>query len=141
MITLQAARNRMLCLWGILAAPLLLLALAQAMFRTHGADVSDAFTELGWIFQLVVPTATVMIAPMTISHHQNISKKQVANRVLYRIGMALIVFYFICSYSFIFLEPYSELPMANVFLISSWFLVPIQGVLITIVSKFFIESA
>jgi hypothetical protein len=140
MITLQVARKTMLLLWLALAAPLLFLALLQVMLAKNGADVADELNALGWLFQLIVPTATVMIAPMTISHHKITSKKEVENRMIYYVGVALIIFYFVCLYSFILLEPYSELPIAKIFLLSSWFLVPIQGILITILSRFFIED-
>jgi hypothetical protein len=140
MITLETARYRMLWLWLVLSAPLLTLALFQTLFAKNGTEVSDVLNALGWLFQVIVPTGTVMIAPMTISHHQVVSKKLVNNRSLYRVGIALILFYFFCLYSFVLLEPLSELPISRIFLISSWFLVPIQGMLIVIISRFFIED-
>jgi hypothetical protein len=138
-LSLHQARNRLTLSWLILSAPLLLLVIFQSISGKYGFEGLESLTGVGWVFQAVLPTASVMIATSTLPMSDKIAGRVVENVTLLRITSLSFIFYFLILYSIVLLEPWTNISLPNLMAMSGWFLAPIQAFILTLISKFFLE--
>jgi hypothetical protein len=139
-LSLHQARNRLTWIWLALTGPLLLIVILQSINGKYGQNGFESLTGIGWLFQAVLPTASVMIAPITLPINPAVKTRSVENLTLLWITISSFVFYFVILYAIILLEPMSGMSLGNLMAMSAWFLAPIQAFILTLVSKFFLEA-
>jgi hypothetical protein len=138
-LSLHRARNRLTWTWLALTGPLLLIVILQSITGKYGQNGFESLTGIGWLFQAVLPTASVMIAPITLPINPTVEARSVENLTLLWITICSFVFYFVILYAIILLEPMTGISLDKLMAMSAWFLAPIQAFILTLVSKFFLE--
>jgi hypothetical protein len=139
-LSLHQARNRLTWTWLAMTGPLLLIVILQSITGKYGQTGFESLTGIGWLFQAVLPTASVMIAPITLPINPAVETRSVENLTLLWITICSFVFYFVILYAIILLEPMTDMSLQTLMAMSAWFLAPIQAFILTLVSKFFLEA-
>src|SRR5437870_2745328 len=117
-VSLHGARNSLAWSWMVLSAPLILLVIFQWLSGKYGVETLESLTGFGWLFQAVLPTAAVMIAPLTVPRHPQIKDRKVENLALFAIAIGLFIFYFIILYAIVLAEPWTTIRLENRMLMS-----------------------
>src|SRR5262249_5695422 len=92
-LSLHQARNRLTWTWLALSGPLLLIVILQSINGKYGQNGFESLTGIGWLFQAVLPTASVMIAPITLPINPVVEARSVENLTLLWITISSFIFY------------------------------------------------
>lgn len=143
MIAPMIVRNAKMILsacWLAAAAPLLLILIVRQLQGFYDVPSTDPKEVWNWVSQFVVPGVTLIVGAWTVSASPS-DAKPVDHPWVFWAAISMSAFYFVVLYLVVALQAGSPQPWPETFKQSALFLGIIQGVVIAVVGKFFIESA
>lgn len=137
MKTVQRVRITLTVVWLVCTGPAILIVVAQTVSGKFGYDdLSAMFMGLGWLVPLWTPITTLMLVPLTVKPDKPEMFEGAGVLLITYIAMIL---YFACIYIVIVLDAEEGLPTAKIFLWSGWAFIPLQALLIALLTKVFLE--
>lgn len=134
----MTVRTAKFCLsigWLILALPLIGILVMRQLNGFYGPDPKDVW---GWFSQFVLPGLTLLAGAWTVSAAPN-DGKPLENPVVFWVAVILSVFYLGLLY-LIVADQFGASNPLDMLKQSALFLGIVQGLLIGLLGKFFIES-
>jgi hypothetical protein len=126
-------------LWLTAVAPLILILILRQLggfYDIPNTDPKDVWT---WVTQFVLPGVTLVAGAWTVTTPAS-DKKKIGNPTGFWIAVGMSAFYFAVLYVVIASQAGSSQPWPETFKQSALYLGIIQGVVIGVVGKFFIET-
>src|SRR5262245_24485063 len=139
-MNVRNAKMSLSLLWLLAAAPLLLILIVRQLQGFYDAPNTDPKEVWNWVSQFVLPGFTLIAGAWTVSASPSDSKT-VENSWVFWAAIGMSVLYLVILYLVVALQAGSQLPWPETFKQSALFLGLIQGVVIAVLGKFFIESA
>ena len=135
-MTVRGAKLLLSIGWICALAPLVVILILRQLDGFYGSDAKEVWN---WFSQFVLPALTLLAGAWTVSVSPN-DQKPVENSTVLWVAGAFSIFYVLLLYVVIGRQPWSDLPWREQFTQSALFLGVIQGLVIGVLSKFFIES-
>jgi hypothetical protein len=135
-MTVQGAKLWLSIGWLAAMAPLVIVLILRQLDGFYGSDPKDVWS---WFGQFVLPALTLLGGAWSVAAVPS-DRKPVDNPIVFWIAVAISVFYIVLLYVVIGKQPFSPLAWQDQFKQSALFLGVIQGLLIGVLGKFFIES-
>lgn len=132
---IERARIQVLVVWISLFSPLAILITLQTAFKKY-----DWTVGWGWLGQATIPTLSLMISVIGTRSVSKEAEKTTPNRTLYLLCINVTILYFLTLYGIVLLEPFVDYDVVHLFSVSGWFVAPLQGLLIGLLSKLFLEN-
>jgi hypothetical protein len=139
MKTVQRVRVALTLVWLACTGPAILIVVAQTINGKFGNDLSALFMGLGWLVPLWTPITTMMLVPLTAKIDKSKPAEMFEGGGILVVTYFAMVLYFACIYLVIVLDSVSEVPTARIYLWSTWAFVPLQALLIGLLTKLFLE--
>jgi hypothetical protein len=139
-MTIRTAKMCLSLLWIGAIGPLLLILIYRQLSGFYDAPNTDHREVWNWVSQFVVPGATLLAGAWTVSVSSS-DEKPVGNSWVFWVAVGMSVFYFVVLYLVVSVQASSQQPWPETFKQSALFLGIIQGAVIGVLGKFFIESA
>jgi hypothetical protein len=136
----RTAKMSLSLLWLVAVAPLILILILRQMEGFYDIPSTDPKDVWSWVSQFVLPGVTLVAGAWTVST-SSADKGPVGNPSVFWIAMGMSAFYLVVLYLVVALQAGSSAPWPETFKQSALYLGIIQGAVIGIVGKFFIESA
>jgi hypothetical protein len=136
-MTARNAKSWLSVGWFCAVAPLVIILVLRQLNDFYGGDAKDVWN---WFSQFVVPALTLLGGAWTVSASPT-DDKQIDRPMVFWIAVVLSLFYIALLYVVIGMQTWSSMPWQEQFKQSALFLGVIQGLVIAVVGKFFIESA
>lgn len=135
-MTVRGAKLWLSVGWTVAMAPLVIILILRQLDGFYGNDAKEVWS---WFSQFVLPALTLLAGAWTVAASSS-EQKQIDNTVVFWIAAAMSIFYIVLLYVVIGKQPTSPLPWQEQFRQSALFLGIIQGLVIGVLGKFFIES-
>jgi hypothetical protein len=135
-MTVRGAKLWLSIGWTAAMAPLVIVLILRQLEGFYGSDAKEVWS---WFSQFVLPALTLLAGAWTVSTPPS-EQKPIDNAAVFWIAVAMSVFYIVLLYVVIGKQPTSPLPWQEQFKQSALFLGIIQGLVIGVLGKFFIES-
>lgn len=135
-MTVRGAKLWLSVGWTVAMAPLVIILILRQLDGFYGTDAKEVWS---WFSQFVLPALTLLAGAWTVAASSS-EQKQIDNTVVFWIAVAMSIFYIVLLYIVIGKQPTSPLPWQEQFKQSALFLGIIQGLVIGVLGKFFIES-
>jgi hypothetical protein len=135
-MTVRSAKLWLSVGWACALAPLVIVLVLRQLDGFYGNDPKEVWS---WFSQFVLPALTLLGGAWTVAASPS-DQKPVENTPVFWVAAALSVFYVALLYVVIGKQPWSSLAWQEQFKQSALFLAIIQGVVIGVLGKFFIES-
>lgn len=135
-MTVRGAKLWLSIGWTAAMAPLVIVLILRQLEGFYGSDAKEVWS---WFSQFVLPALTLLAGAWTVSTSPS-EQKPIDNAAVFWIAVAMSVFYIVLLYVVIGKQPTSPLPWQEQFKQSALFLGIIQGLVIGVLGKFFIES-
>jgi hypothetical protein len=135
----RTAKMSLSVLWLIAIAPLILILILRQMsgfYNTPNTDLKDVWS---WVSQFVLPGLTLMAGAWTVSSSPA-DGGPVENPIVFWIAVGMSAFYLAVLYVVVALQAGTDQPWPETFKQSALYLGIVQGAVIGVVGKFFIES-
>src|SRR5262245_4119054 len=127
--------------WLLAIAPLLLILILRQLNGFYDGDAkSDSREVWNWVSQFVLPGLTLIAGAWTVSASPS-DEKLVAHQWVFWAAVGMSMFYLTVLYLVIGMQATSALPWPETFKQSALYLGLMQGALIAVLGKFFIEAA
>jgi hypothetical protein len=139
-MTIRKAKMCLSVLWLCAIAPLLLILIYRQLNGFYDAPNTDHKEVWSWVSQFVLPGATLLAGAWTVSASSS-EKRRIANTWVFWLAIGMSLFYFAVLYLVVSAQASSQQPWPETFKQSALFLGIIQGALIGVLGKFFIETA
>jgi hypothetical protein len=139
MTTVHRVRVTLTLVWLAFTGPSILIVVAQTINGKFGYDLSGLFQGLGWLIPLWTPITTMMLVPLTVKIDKSKPVEPFEGGGVLVITYVAMIIYFLCIYMVIVLDAESEVPTAKIYLWSTWAFVPLQALLIAMLTKIFLE--
>jgi len=123
--------------WMAAMAPLVIILILRQLDGFYGSDPKEVWS---WFSQFVLPALTLLGGAWTVAAAPS-DQKQIDNTIVFWVAVAMSAFYIVLLYVVIGKQPTSPLPWQDQFKQSALFLGIIQGLVIGVLGKFFIESS
>jgi hypothetical protein len=136
-MTVRGAKLWLSVGWMGAVAPLIVILVLRQVNGFYGADAKEVWS---WFSQFVIPALTLLAGAWTVSASPA-DQNQIGNPMVFWIAVFLSIFYVALLYVVIGSQPWSTLTWQEQFKQSALFLGVIQGLVIGVVGKFFIESS
>ena len=134
------AKMSLSMLWMFAVAPILLILILRQLDGFYDTPNTDPKEVWNWVSQFVLPGITLVAGAWTVSASPS-DQKPIDNSWVFWAAIGMSAFYFIVLYLVIGLQGATQQPWPETFKQSALFLGIIQGAVIAVVGKFFIESA
>jgi hypothetical protein len=138
-MTVQRVRVTLTLVWLALTGPAILIVVAQTVNGKFGHDLAALFMGLGWLVPLWTPITTMMLVPLTAKIDKSKPVEPFEGTGILAVTYFAMILYFACIYMVIVLGSMSEVPTASIYLWSTWAFVPLQALLIGLLTKLFLE--
>jgi len=135
-MTVRGAKLWLSIGWTTAMAPRVIILILRQLDGFYGTDAKEVWS---WFSQFVLPALTLLAGAWTVAASAS-EQKQIDNTVVFWVAVAMSVFYILLLYVVIGKQPTSALPWQEQFKQSALFLGIIQGLVIGVLGKFFIES-
>jgi hypothetical protein len=135
-MTVRAAKLWLSTGWICILAPLVIILVLRQLDGFYGNDAKEVWS---WFGQFVLPALTLLGGAWSVAATPN-DKNPIENPMVLWIAVALSAFYIVLLYIVIGKQPWSPLPWQEQFKQSALFLTILQGLVIGVLGKFFIES-
>ncbi len=122
--------------WSCAVAPLVVILVLRQLNGYYGDDPKEVWN---WFTQFVLPATTLLAGAWTVTAAPS-DKNPIDNPVVFWVAAVLSAFYLIMLYVVIGMQARSALSWQELFKQSALFLGILQGLVIAVVGKFFIES-
>jgi cellobiose-specific phosphotransferase system component IIC len=135
-MTVRHAKSWLSIGWMCAAAPLVILLVLRQLNGFYGSDPKDVWS---WFSQFVLPALTLLVGAWTVSASPS-DEKQIDNPAVFWAAVVLSAFYVVLLYVVVGNQAASSQPWSEQFKQSALFLGIIQGLVVGVLGKFFIES-
>jgi ABC-type transport system involved in cytochrome c biogenesis permease subunit len=135
-MTVQSAKLWLSVGWLAAMAPLVVVLILRQLDGFYGSDAKEVWS---WFSQFVLPALTLLAGAWTVAAAPT-DQKQIDNTIVFWIAVSMSIFYIVLLYVVIGKQPTSSVPWQEQFKQSALFLGIIQGLVIGVLGKFFIES-
>jgi hypothetical protein len=135
-MTVRGAKMALSIGWLLAVAPLIIVLVLRQLGGYYGANPKEVWN---WFTQFVLPALTLLAGAWTVTTAPG-DKSRFDNSFVFWLAAALSAFYVALLYFVIGMQTWSQLPWQEVFKQSALFLGILQGLVIGVVGKFFIES-
>jgi hypothetical protein len=136
-MTVRSAKLWLSVGWLAAMAPLVIVLILRQLDGFYGSDAKEVWS---WFSQFVLPALTLLAGAWTVAAAPT-DQKQIDNTIVFWIAVSIPIFYIVLLYVVIGKQPTSSVPWQEQFKQSALFLGIIQGLVIGVLGKFFIESA
>ena len=134
------AKMALSLLWMLAAAPILLILILRQLQGFYDTPNTDPKEVWNWVSQFVLPGVTLVVGAWTVSASPS-DQRPIDNPWVFWAAIGMSAFYFIVLYLVVGLQGTTQQPWPETFKQSALFLGIIQGAVIAVLGKFFIESA
>lgn len=131
-IDIHSARRYIFFTWIVLFVPIASIITLQTINRKFDWPIG-----WGWLAPMTIPIISMML-PLLHLNERKINNKT-APLSIFSACIILMSLYFFSLYLIVLYEPFSDISIEDLFVISPWFLTPVQGILIGLISKLFLE--
>jgi len=135
-MTVRGAKLWLSVGWTAAMAPLVVILILRQLEGFYGNDAKEVWS---WFSQFVLPALTLLAGAWTVATSPS-EQRPIGNTVVFWVAVAMSIFYIVLLYVVIGKQPTSPLPWQEQFKQSALFLGIIQGLVIGVLGKFFIES-
>lgn len=133
-VALDRARNSLIVVWFVGAGLSFCLLAAQSVLGKYENSLQEVW---GWYTPTVFPTSALMLGVIGATALQPGYDKRVVKAFFFKLSRALCVFYLLLLLLVMLLEPFSPMHGMTLFTVSSYFLSPIQGVVVAAITVLF----
>jgi hypothetical protein len=134
-MTVRSAKSWLSIGWLVAVGPLVIILVLRQLNNFFGGDPKDVWN---WFSQFVLPALTLLGGAWTVSASPN-DQRQIENPMVFWVAVILSIFYVALLYLVIGSQAGSEQPLSQL-KDSALFLGILQGLVIGVLGKFFIES-
>jgi hypothetical protein len=134
-MTVRNAKSWLSIGWLMAVGPLMIILVLRQLNGFFGSDPKDVWS---WFSQFVVPALTLLGGAWTVSASSN-DQKEIDNPMTFWVSVMLSVFYLALLYLVVGSQVGSMQPLSQL-KDSALFLGILQGLVIGVLGKFFIES-
>lgn len=134
-MTVRGAKSWLSLGWLIAVGPLMFILVARQLNGFFGSDPKDVWN---WFSQFVLPALTLLGGAWAVSASPN-DQKQIDNPMVFWVAAVLSAFYLALLYMVVGSQTGASQPLAQL-KDSALFLGILQGLVIGVLGKFFIES-
>jgi hypothetical protein len=136
-MTVRNAKSWLSIGWLCAVGPLLTILVLRQLYGFYGSDPKDVWN---WFSQFALPALTLLGGAWTVSASPS-DQKPIDNPMVFWIAVVLSVFYIAFLYMVVGIQAFSTQSWSEVFKQSALFLGILQGLVIGVLGKFFIESS
>jgi hypothetical protein len=138
--TVDQIRSQLSLIWITATSPALVILVALTINGHFGYEAGGMFAGLGWLLPFWTPITTVVLVPIRARNDNGTEAAIFENRALLITTYVAMLVYCICIYMVIVLDAESvSSHIERIYLWSTWTFVPIQAMLIALLSKVFLE--
>jgi len=115
------------------------MVVAQAISGKFGYSFGGLFIGVGWLLPLWTPITTMLLVPLTLGKEGQSAEQGTVGIGLLAITYIAMLLYCSLVYLIIVLDEINDLPTATIFLWSTSAFLPVQTILIALLTKIFLE--
>jgi hypothetical protein len=135
-VTVRSSKMWLSIGWLAVVTPLLIILILRQLNEFYGNDPKEVWS---WVSQFVLPGLTLLAGAWTVSASPS-DQKPLDNPAVFWVALILSIFYLGVLYLVVATQATSNVPWGEVFKQSALYLGLIQGLVIAVLGKFFIES-
>lgn len=137
-IPMLKCQTRLMLVWVVGCVILLLVAWLQILFGHYGENGRDV---IEWLLPSIAPTLSLVAGVWANNALQKTKNTEKVNRGIYRVVLAVSVFYLTFILLIFGIQPMVALPPLEVIKDSSLIMAPLQGIVCAFIGIFFTQKS
>ncbi|MBY5529738.1 hypothetical protein GFL54_36575 [Rhizobium laguerreae] len=135
---LDSARTELLVIWLSGGGALFLILTVQSIFGRYGTELQSVWS---WFIPNILPTLSLMVGVIGATALSSTAQQpKRVKRGFFRLSRALSIFYLALIALTIMLEPFTKIPVLELYTSSNYFLGPIQGLAVAALGVLFVTQ-
>lgn len=131
---LSEVRAKLATVWFTGSGIVFVVLMLQSIFGKYAGQLQEVWS---WFVPTVVPSLSLMLGVIGASALSAADDDRMVKATFYRFALALSYFYLVVLALTIFLEPLGNVPGIQLFILSNYWLSPIQGLVVAAIGVVF----
>lgn len=133
-LPLEDARTRLATVWFIGAGLIFLVLVVQSILGKYSGQLQEVWS---WFVPTVVPSLALMLGVIGADALRTSTDERRVKLPFFRLSHALSTFYLFVLTLTVLLEPFSQTPGLQLFILSNYWLSPLQGLVVAAMGVLF----